>query len=109
MHQVRPFGARTSLSLGRLCKPLYATKSGSMKEIDLRVEGVFSKRVWVLYLVGLPFFLSAIMLGLILDSEFHPALFLVVVFISEPLFIIIYVSTYKSIQGGRPCWSVCIN
>jgi len=67
-----------------------------MKELDLRLERPYGKKMWVLFAVGLPFYLAAIFFGLLL-KEIHWAYFWGSVLIAEPVFRAIYVSTFNKL------------
>lgn len=65
-----------------------------MRELDLSVEKPYGKRIWVLFAVGLPFFLAAIFFGLLL-TEIHWGYFWASILIAEPVFRAGYVSTFN--------------
>jgi len=78
-----------------------------MKEIDFQIEGPYGKRIWIMYLVGVPFFLFAIVFGLAL-AEIHWGYFLASVLISEIVFRIVYISNFNKLCfkfKGFPTWT----
>jgi len=77
-----------------------------MKELDLSLERPYGKRMWVLFVAGLPFYLVAIFFGLLL-KEIHWGYFWGSILIAEPVFRAIYVTTFNQLCfkfKGFPVW-----